>query len=524
MGVVATNVARLVADEDAMVRRSMLSFMDLLFERAKSEILRPYASTIILYTTSAMSHIYPDIRIDAVKTADLCLKTFGDLLLNGWDRRFKRNSLESSTNNNVPQSHGERLLDCYMTLLGSSIKKDATQGNSTAKSSASVISTDLSPGSRLVILTSLTTFLEQTRIVEKREEREKDVECPVWFFSSSFANPSDFLAFERCLRPTSLQSFPSDPLTAETRNDRWTNLRWNTSQFVEAVSTAETFLQHIENPKDVQKYDHEEQGMKNRLEIYEILQSMMLATFLDSAPSAFSPDRDERAIHETPGQLVLVVARLALALWRGAKSAPPSSAQGLSRLLARMAVYFPFGGQDSSGLGRPSDTQKEFVKLNLAYCELVGILAVVRPNMAKDVGVQFKNVNEYILTILRESSSSLRDEAFVNVLPTVWLLLNSATVDSNALVSALLYFWEHLPTSQETKKVATGFVGRLLIVSSLLFLEDFFSYLVVAYIPFVLWTIRNKSPVIMLASTFQVASHVSSTILVGAECARPSSH
>jgi pre-rRNA-processing protein IPI1 len=70
--------------------------------------LAPHSSTLLLFTTSGQTHIFPEIRIDAVRLLDLYLETFPDLVICGW--RDGKNG------------HGRRVLDGYLSILNVSTK------------------------------------------------------------------------------------------------------------------------------------------------------------------------------------------------------------------------------------------------------------------------------------------------------------------------------------------------------------------------------------------------------------------
>jgi len=53
------------------------------------EDLIPHASTLILYTASAQTHIFPEIRIDAVRFLTLFLKYIPEPILDGWMDKYE---------------------------------------------------------------------------------------------------------------------------------------------------------------------------------------------------------------------------------------------------------------------------------------------------------------------------------------------------------------------------------------------------------------------------------------------------
>ena len=65
--------------------------------------LQPHAPTLLLFTTSALTHIFPEIRIDAVRFLDVFIECIPDIVVHGW----------SHSNS----SHGRRVLDGYLGVL-----------------------------------------------------------------------------------------------------------------------------------------------------------------------------------------------------------------------------------------------------------------------------------------------------------------------------------------------------------------------------------------------------------------------
>ena len=62
---------------------------------------------LLLFTSSALTDIFPEIRIDAVRFLDIYLEHFPDLLVDGW--------------NDGGHTHGGRILEGYLGLLNTSL-------------------------------------------------------------------------------------------------------------------------------------------------------------------------------------------------------------------------------------------------------------------------------------------------------------------------------------------------------------------------------------------------------------------
>ena len=71
------------------------------------ESLTPHAPTLLLFTASAQSHIFPEIRIDAIRVLDLLLEFAPEQVVNGL----------ISPGAESKNGHGRKLLDGYLGLL-----------------------------------------------------------------------------------------------------------------------------------------------------------------------------------------------------------------------------------------------------------------------------------------------------------------------------------------------------------------------------------------------------------------------
>jgi pre-rRNA-processing protein IPI1 len=129
--------------QDASVRKTLLSFLEWLLPpiprvgripllrtycpitgRIIQAKLLPHASLLLLFTTSALSHIFPEIRIDAVKFLDLLLDLVPDLAAGGWVGEEGEDLTGSKSANlgigdpsSSNSADGQRVLDGYLSLL-----------------------------------------------------------------------------------------------------------------------------------------------------------------------------------------------------------------------------------------------------------------------------------------------------------------------------------------------------------------------------------------------------------------------
>jgi hypothetical protein len=69
--------------------------------------LRPHSQLLLLFTTSAQTHIFPEIRVDAVKFLDILLEVIPNVVVMGW---VKQGAVQG-------QVHGGRVLEGYLGIL-----------------------------------------------------------------------------------------------------------------------------------------------------------------------------------------------------------------------------------------------------------------------------------------------------------------------------------------------------------------------------------------------------------------------
>lgn len=84
----------------------------------QQEDLVPHAPLILLFTSSAQTHIFPEIRIDAIRFLNIFLEYFPEVIVRGWD-----------TANN---STGSRVLEGYLGVLSAGTITGDAEGDTVA--------------------------------------------------------------------------------------------------------------------------------------------------------------------------------------------------------------------------------------------------------------------------------------------------------------------------------------------------------------------------------------------------------
>lgn len=84
------------------------------------EILKPFYPSILFFASSALSHIFAEIRVDAVQIVNLLLGLSPETVVSGWwtdGSCTTQSHLGTSAPSKVNGRHGRRLLQLYMSML-----------------------------------------------------------------------------------------------------------------------------------------------------------------------------------------------------------------------------------------------------------------------------------------------------------------------------------------------------------------------------------------------------------------------
>lgn len=503
-----SSCVRAIGDEDASVRKALLSFLGWLLRQVPPEDILPHSPVLLLFTTSAQTHIFPEIRIDAIRFLDLFLELIPDVVTEDWLQ---------------PSSHGRRVLEGYLGILnaGTTYGEGGDTGPVRATSTASVI---LSPASKLIVLKSLSSFLSHALSATLSSSQPSSSSSahpptPTWFLSSSFTSLKAYEAFESVLRPT---YHASQSMSSARYAERW-------SEEADVDVTFETFpgqfdaasaptgiawsLQELMNV-DVQEVNQSGDDNKSpssfAVHLARTLHSTVVSTLLDCAPSVFSPSSvpPEREL-----QMVIVLGEICRTLYGSilreageGDKAESTAIKELKQILGYLSPYFPFTVAGSVVAKRDIKVEQAFQDLNLVFCELTSFLILatspVGPHPRHPQVVQGKthhrgkfhpsgplesssplqtsNVRDYVVQLLRGEASAgssqpsiarpITPAAYSALLPTIWSLLNSAstTVGADSTSRAVLrVVVEHAIKASSTsvvKRSTIDFLARLVLL------------------------------------------------------------
>ncbi|KAM5530783.1 hypothetical protein V8D89_015524, partial [Ganoderma adspersum] len=507
---IPTHLTALINGCDAHVRKTLLSFFSWLFRQVSRDDLAPHSPVLLLFTTSAQTHIFPEIRIDAVRLLDIYLEYIPEVVTEGWMHPGGG-------------SHGRRVMEGYLGILnaGTTFGEVGDTGPVQATSTASVV---LSPASKLVVLRSFESFLAHAvssswNAKDTRESSAGSLTTPTWYLSSFFASTSAFDTFDALLQPR--VSLNGDSLRLKDRRIWSPEISGDSAEtfvgqfpFVADLCSSAWSLQDIADIDDAVATLREEGrvGSGTDAEIVcaehlaRTLHPTLVSTFLDCAPTVFSPSSSPP---ETELQMVAVVCRICRSLYgrllqdtAESGTTHDSAKTNLQTILSYLSPYFPFAITVPNAR-RDIKVEQAFQDLNLIFCELSSFLLLasqrtithqsssrktprpVRSNHPESTNTpastvqsrQIERVSAYIVQLLQGQnpapSQSLRrpitPQAYIALLPTMWSLVNGQRSDvsdhpSSSIFSIVVDHAIKASSTSAVKRHTVDFIGRLLLL------------------------------------------------------------
>ncbi|WVF69251.1 hypothetical protein IAT40_004027 [Kwoniella sp. CBS 6097] len=359
IGKVLRALGGLVSDEDATVRKALIGILSWYLPQIPVPALSPHLPLLVLQTSSALSHIFPEIRLDACKLVHLLLTHVPTHVVGSWPRQ-PSNILE-----------GLRLA----VGLGGEKGVNSQIGR-------------LTGGAKLVTLRAMAEFVRKGLGADEGQEEEW---LEGWIDHNRKSSASASNGPEKVVR--------ADPTYDDLQEEGWViGGAWNVDKDIEQSWELGRMAAH--GNQEI------EDGVSSVLsQLYIQLHPLLLSTFLESAPTALSPSSTSLgssgvgtediplALCTTTATLTHLLARSILASTKstststasgnGHLSAEMKEARGcVSDFLKRMAAWFPFHTSTSSSSSKaaaaatlaPSGLTPAF-ELSLVYANLAMILA-----------------------------------------------------------------------------------------------------------------------------------------------------
>lgn len=413
-------VLPLIGDDDIHVRTTVAKYFSVVLESMNYDAFLPFASPMLLITTSAMSHISMTVRIDALRILSLLLNKVPALATKDWEA-----ALDTSSTSN---QHGQRILQAFFAMLG--VGADARRQRA-GVSTVSTASVSLGASQRLSVIRALSQFL----CAATRTEQAHDM--PTWCFQSAFTSPSDRERFEHLFAPSVeyMQWTIADIPGATTLN----------------VCEALVSGAQVEGSSEFIP-------MSACESLIRVLHPSLLSTLLDSLPSAMAPDG---STSDTDAELIMHILQVHLILWRrivmlhvgaclshGATHVPVKSMGRLEQLLTHLAPYFS---------GRAEAQQRILLHVHVVYCELVALHTAIASE--KTQTKHLSSALSFLVSLLSDNTT-LTPYVYGTLLPTFWLVILSQMEGSvDVLVAMLSQF--NSSRDRELQSVAFRFLARL---------------------------------------------------------------
>ncbi|KAA1468193.1 hypothetical protein DENSPDRAFT_833423 [Dentipellis sp. KUC8613] len=481
---------RLISDEDASVRKSLLSFFKWLLPYIPAENIVPHSSLLFLFTTSAQTHIFPEIRVDATRFLDILLDHIPEVVVGERSRNIT--------------GHSKRVLEGFLGILNAGTKFGEEPGMDTASVQAtSTASVMLSSASKLIVLMTLSKFLSHA--LKSRLPSETSGSSPTWYFASSFATRDAHETFDAALRPSA--STPKAPVSrivqwqAEVQLGEDTFLdssfpihhgiaaSWDLQELSDFASTSATLLESLQSDGSVDGIQQSDWAVN----LARTLRPTIVSIILDCSPVVFSPTSAP-----SESELGLLVAALDIChiLYSSIFEDPAArhhedgATADLKTILGYLAPYFPF--KPSSLVKRDMKIEQAFENLNLVFSELTSLLTLSslpsskgltprhgKARHASNVSMQkeIENVGEYVISLLEGKAASAQSlsrpisaQAYSALLPSIWSLLNSATREhedmSDRVAEAVIDHAIRAPSSSNVKRSTIEFLSRLVLLET----------------------------------------------------------
>ncbi|KAG2216970.1 hypothetical protein INT45_011876, partial [Circinella minor] len=376
LGIVVNGILKLFVDDDREVRKALLSFLQESMPTIDKVNLAPFLPLLVMYTCSAMSHIFEDVRLDAVKLMDLWV------------------NLASAA---VVDKFWNKIVGIYTSFLmvNSANASQATRATNTGTKITNIGSAKVAAArshlhlhkSKLGLLSSLSRFLEAGLSRNRREH--------MWFLLGSLDNKRARETFKKQLKRLK-SSRDSNAINCQTSSKVSCYLTHPAADsiipYLSSSNLQTLNLFESSGPKNQeinQSFSSLSTTLKtngtaddfNVQKLIETFQPVLVSTWLETAPSVFSATN---SITLTPAlELLQVVLKLTLILWRALVSGDEINQvdsvwieKNCYQLLKHFTVYFPYGADTLGDGGAKADAVLR--EMNIATCELTSLLLLAK--------------------------------------------------------------------------------------------------------------------------------------------------
>ncbi|KAI5481016.1 Armadillo-type fold containing protein [Pseudohyphozyma bogoriensis] len=456
-------LSHLISDPSPSLRTAARKMLEKLCEELDEDKLAAASKGLVLFTLAALSSLDEGTRIDALKVLDLLLEYIPEEIVRGWEE------LSGPEGELVDRGVGAKVVEALLGVLRvRNVALSAAQGSFTSASSG-----DLSPAARLAILRTLSTFFT---VALSPSASTSD---SAWYLSSSFLTPRAYASFRQSFVP----NLPLTPLHALATPSA-TDLFPLASLALPSLSSTSTNAP----------------PQTTRDALLPLLHPTLLASFLDAAPTAFSPTPSSSAQEMDTIVAVLDVAK---SLYWSSLSGSVKDEDGkdgkekderklLVALLGHVGAYFPFGADAVEA--RTVEAEEQLLDLNLVFASLVSLLILSSSSGSSDetrkrsmkakkrekqlategkINKMIEVVASWVGEALRGELTTasypmgmtLSAEAYSALEPTLWALLNQPDAPPE-IFDAILTHFGRCSSGSEAKRLSFGFISRAVLVGS----------------------------------------------------------
>ncbi|KAJ9097417.1 hypothetical protein QFC19_006787 [Naganishia cerealis] len=520
VGRVIRGVLGLISNEEASVRKALLSFLSWYLALLPSDTLAPYMNELLLQASMGLSHIYHDIRVDACRLVSLLLSTASSHVVGQWPANAGH-SVSSQSNEN-------RILDGLRLVAG--IGGRAGEGGQNGL--------NLKPTSKLVILDTLLAFvkagLQKQKFIkgnsaqkDARGSAAQDLQFPTEIFKpfeSRYPSTSRIALSARFdTKGKGKEVLPiatiSDAAFVETGGlfDGWLVSQWTDSMDLDQIDSAAWDLSSVGRQVEQEGGGDVGQALAVRtfLDLYLHMHPLLIATLMESAPLAFSLSTLNNnptallnadvnlSLCRTIMDLVSILGGQVLSRYRSIAAATEVR-KAVSAIITRMSAYFPFGGSASAAERIGPAVMDIYEQLCLSYANTVVLLPpapgklpprqktsnphaltqqmskeferVFKARSSKDVD-NLRRVADWFSELLSPNvdvlKPALSPHSYLAILPLIWSLISSSSLVADkeqASISADVCesFLEHLlrtGSDSVTRRLGNEFVIRMVMIN-----------------------------------------------------------
>ncbi|KZO96031.1 hypothetical protein CALVIDRAFT_146689 [Calocera viscosa TUFC12733] len=428
---------RLVGDEDTAVRKALIEAARWITNAVSISKLEPHVPLLLLHVLSNMAHIFPEVRIDAIRVLRILL-----------DRVPSAVILDCSRT----QSTG-RILDAFRSILQI---KHRGAGEHVVGSTSSVI---LSPPTKSEILSCLRSFLAAL----SNSVSDEISMAPLWYLRNSFDSRESFEAFQACLS------------ASMTEVVHWSDSELDLEDWLPHKHLTRTSFPCVADINITSDRDMNLLGMQSADYLRECVEDFTPALadmVLDASSIAISYETTTQEQHyaEIVWLSLSILEIIFASVTHGAGQSDTYSearySPQLDNVLNKLAGSFPNIFQRNI---EDAQVVSTFGASNRCYCQLVALHQLASRRSSPSASRRLKSTLTYVLEWLDERTLCTVEE-YLSMIPVTWCLLNTQGVAEDTwssptrLFTALVNHAERLSIVASVKDTAFDYIGRLILL------------------------------------------------------------